>query len=135
MDDYIDQIRAAHQPAAYPKSLPNDEQIVQVEEQVYMPMPSDLRAFLLTVSDVICGSLEPVTAADPFEHTYLPEVAALAWDHGMPRFLLPICAFDQGYYYIDPDGGVGRWLEGDEEEGEIEWPNLWEWAIAVWINS
>lgn len=135
MDDYIDLIRAAHQPTAYPSELPNEDQIVQVEEQVLMPLPDDLRAFLMTVSDVICGSLEPVTAADPHEHTYLPEVAALAWDKGLPRFLLPICEIADGYYYIDPDGAVGRWLYGHEEEGEIEWPTIWTWATDVWLTS
>ncbi|CAG9295077.1 SMI1/KNR4 family protein [Celerinatantimonas diazotrophica] len=135
MDDYIDLIRDAHQASVYPRELPSEDQIIEVEEQVLMPLPDDLRAFLITVSDVICGSLEPVTAADPNENTYLPEVAAVAWDHGLPRFLLPICAYADGYYYIDPDGGIGCWHEGDLEEGEVQWPNIWEWATEIWLNS
>lgn len=135
MDDYIEQIRAAQLESIYPRELPDEDQLVLVEEQVLMPLPRDLRHFFLTVSDVSCGSLEPVTAADPNEHTYLPEVAAVAWDRGLPRFLLPLCEIADGYVYIDPDGGVGRWFDGQLEEGEVEWPNVWEWAIEEWISS
>ena len=34
---------------------------------------------------VVYGSLEPVTVTDPQSHTYLPEVAANAWDAGVDR--------------------------------------------------
>ncbi|MFM2481515.1 SMI1/KNR4 family protein [Celerinatantimonas sp. YJH-8] len=135
MDDYIEQIRAAQLPTAYSGELPDEDQIIRIEEQVLMPLPDDLRAFLLTVSDVICGSLTPVTAADPNEITYLPEMAAVAWDQGLPRFLLPICEYADGYYYIDPDGGVGCWLHGNEEEGEVQWPSIWDWAVDIWLMS
>jgi hypothetical protein len=45
---------------------------VEIEEQLFINIPFVFREFLLTVSDVVYGSLEPVTVTDPQSHTYLP---------------------------------------------------------------
>lgn len=55
---------------------------MEIQEQILIHLPHGLREFLLTVSDVVYGHLEPVTASDPNSHTYLPEVTATAWDQG-----------------------------------------------------
>lgn len=57
---------------------------MEIEEQLLINLPFELREFLLKVSDVVYGRLEPVTVTDPQSHTYLPEVTAVAWDLGLP---------------------------------------------------
>ena len=68
--------------------------------------PFELREYLLKVSDVVYGRLEPVTASDPHSHTYLPEVASVAWDCGLPRDLVPLCQDGRDYYAVDVEGTV-----------------------------
>ena len=87
----------------------------------------------LFVSDVVLGSLEPATVTDPRSHTYLPDLAALAWDQGLPRHYIPICAADNGYYCIADEGQVYFWdTSGPSED---EWGSIWHWAREVWLNS
>jgi hypothetical protein len=83
MDDVIDMLRERNEPVPVPLELPDEDLLVEIEEQLYVALPDDLRAFLLTVSDVVCGRLEPVTVTDPNSHTFLPEVAAVAWSLGL----------------------------------------------------
>lgn len=138
MEDIIEQLRACNQPVAVPLELPEEDLLVEIEEQLYMAIPGDMRTFLLEVSDVIYGALEPVTVADERSHTFLPEVAAQAWDQGMPRHMLPVCAYQQGYYCIDPDGKVQFWDGLDfsaDDSGESEWDSIWHWAEQVWLND
>jgi hypothetical protein len=131
MKEILEQLRAHHQPVPVPLELPDEDRLVEVEEELLMAIPPDLRQFLLHGSDVVYGSLEPVTAADPFSHTYLPEVAAQAWDEGLPRYLLPICEAGEGYYCIDPDGEVALWRDGDLT-GDT-WSDFWQWVREVWL--
>ena len=84
-EEIIDMLRDSNQPVPVPLDLPDEDVLVEVEEQILLPIPRDMRTYLLEASDVIYGSLEPVTAADPYSHTYLPEVAAVAWSLGEPR--------------------------------------------------
>jgi len=106
MEEVIEELRERNEPVPVPLELPDDEQLVAVEEQLFINLPFGLREFLLQVSDVIYGRLEPVTASDPQSHTYLPEVAANAWDAGVPRDLLPICQDGPDYYVVDLEGEV-----------------------------
>ena len=91
MEEIIEQLREANEPVPVPLELPDEDQIVEIEEQLFIDIPFVFREFLLTVSDVVYGSLEPVTVTDPQSHTYLPDVAANAWDSGVPRDLIPLC--------------------------------------------
>ncbi|MFE1817352.1 SMI1/KNR4 family protein, partial [Metapseudomonas otitidis] len=77
-----------NEPVPVPLELPDEDLLVEIEEELLINMPFGLREFLLTVSDVVYGSLEPVTVTDPQSHTYLPDVAANAWDAGVPRDLV-----------------------------------------------
>ncbi|WP_220719624.1 SMI1/KNR4 family protein [Agarivorans litoreus] len=133
MQELIDEIRAADQSGAYPSELPTEAQLVEVEELILIPMPSDLRAFQLTVSNVICGSLEPVTISDPYLHTYLPEVAATAWSLGLPREFIPICQNGDNFYFISQEGEIGYWQ--GQEDLVPEWDSIWDWASEVWMQS
>lgn len=135
MEDVIDELRERNEPVPVPLELPDDDVLVEVEEQILIGLPFDLRQFLLQVSDVVYGRLEPVTAADPQSHTYLPEVAANAWDAGVPRHLVPLCQDGSDYYAVDPEGEVFLWESESGELSEESWESVWHWARDVWLES
>lgn len=135
MEEVIEELRERNESVPVPLELPDDEQLVEVEEQLFINLPFGLREFLLQVSDVVYGRLEPVTASDPQSHTYLPEVAANAWDAGVPRDLLPICQDGPDYYVVDLEGEVTL-FDGDSHElTEQTWETVWHWARDVWLES
>ena len=133
MEDVVDDLRESALELSAPLELPDEDMLVEIEEQILVPLPFEFREFLLQVSDVVFGSLEPVTVTDPHSHTYLPEVAANAWAEGMPRELIPVCESRGEYYGISEDGEVVRWADGDVTEDS--WPSIWLWARDVWLNS
>lgn len=138
MQDTLDRLRAAHQPVPVPLELPSHEDLVDVEEALLLSIPREMRQYLLEASDVITGSLEPVTAADPQSHTYLSDVAAQAWADGVERHLLPLCQVPRGqgghdYYCVGPDGQVLLWQDG--EMSDELWEDIWQWIDEVWLND
>ncbi len=133
MDELIDLLREKNEPIPTPLELPDSDQLVEIEEQLLISLPGEYREFLLTVSDVVYGRLEPATATDPQSHTYLPELAATAWDQGLPRDLIPICGHDHGYYCIDQNGAIFDWRDG--ELSDDEWETIWYWVRDVWLQS
>lgn len=137
MDDVLELLREFNEPVSVPLDLPDEDLLVEVEELLLMALPNDLRDYLLYASDVVYGSLEPVTVADPRSHTYLPDVAAQAWNDGMPRHLLPVCQLGAGYYCISEEGEVFYWNGqrlGKDPAGTKEWPNLSHWIREVWLQ-
>lgn len=136
MEEVIEQLRELNEPVPVPLELPDEETLVEVQEQILIHLPFALREYLLTVSDVVYGRLEPVTASDPQSHTYLPEVAATAWDLGVPRYLVPLCEDHGNYYVVEEDGTVLLW---EAETGEINedesWESVWHWCRDVWLES
>ncbi|MEX6500679.1 SMI1/KNR4 family protein [Pseudomonas zhanjiangensis] len=136
MEEVIEQLRELNEPVPVPLELPDEETLVEIQEQILIHLPFALREFLLQVSDVVYGRLEPVTAADPQSHTYLPEVAALAWSLGMPRELVPLCEDHGNYYCVEEDGTVLLWEADTGEINEDEsWESVWHWARDVWLES
>ncbi len=130
MEDVIDILRERNEPVPVPLDLPDEDLLVEIEEELLISMPDDLRYFLLTVSDVVYGKLEPVTVTDRNSHTYLPEFAAVAWSLGLPRRYLPICESNGTYYCIGQDGTVLHW---DQRITDESWENIWQWAREVWL--
>lgn len=135
MEEVIEELRERNEPVPVPLELPDEETLVDVQEQILIHLPYALREFLLTVSDVVYGRLEPVTAADPHSHTYLPEVAASAWDIGLPRHLVPLCVDGDLYYCVEPDGTVLLWDAAVAEFVDESWETVWHWARDVWLES
>ena len=133
MEEVVDQIRESALATAAFLELPNEDELVLVEEEILLPIPREMRSFLLQVSDVVCGSLEPVTVADPGAHTLLPEVTSVAWSIGLPRELMVVCQTGDDYYCIAQDGEVQFWQNG--EIAEQTWEDIWQWAEEVWLNS
>lgn len=135
MEEIIDQLRELNEPVPVPLELPDDDRLVEIEEELLINLPFELREFMLKVSDVVYGRLEPVTATDPQSHTYLPEVAANAWDAGVPRDLVPLCQDGDDYYLVDLEGVVSRWDGDSAEIAEETWDSVWHWARDVWLES
>jgi hypothetical protein len=135
MEEVIEQLRELNEPVPVPLELPDEELLVEIEEQLLINLPFELREFLLKVSDVVYGRLEPVTATDPQSHTYLPEVAAVAWDLGVPRDLVPLCQDGRDYYLVDGEGEVLLWSGDEEELTDESWDSVWHWARDVWLAS
>lgn len=133
MEDALEAIQAAAITQTVPMELPDEDLLVEIEEQLLLPIPSGLRSFLLNASDLVCGSIEPVTVCDAYMHTYLPEVAAEAWANGLSRSLIPICCIESGYYCINQEGEILLWQSGDLSDES--WESIWEWALEVWVNS
>lgn len=131
MHDLIDKLQALSEPTPIPLELPDFDQLVEVEEAILLPLPAELKEYLLSCSNVIYGSFEPITVADPASHTYLPEVAAYAWSVGLPRELLPICQQGDDYYCMDQQGQVYFWQNG--EFNEDSWESIWDWVENIWI--
>ncbi|WP_286237721.1 SMI1/KNR4 family protein [Neptuniibacter halophilus] len=133
MEDIIELLQERNADVPVPLELPDDDDLVEIEEQILISLPDEYKEFLLEVSDVICGSLEPATVADPQSHTFLPEMAATAWDIGMPREFIPVCEHAQGYYCISQEAQIFLW---QRDEGLVdEWPSIWNWAKEVWLES
>jgi hypothetical protein len=134
MNDIVDELRALSIAVATPLELPDDDQVLDIEEALLLSIPPAFREYLLTASDVIYGTMEPVTAADPQSHTYLPEVTALAWSLGVPRDVMPICEHGGEYYCVTPEGQVLHWAKGvlNEDDG---WETVWDWIKQVWMES
>ena len=135
MEEIIEELRERNEPVPVPLELPDEEMLVDVQEQILIHLPFVLREYLLTVSDVVYGRLEPVTASDPHAHTYLPEVASVAWDRGLPRDLVPLCQDGDDYYAVDAEGEVFLWQAASGELAEETWETVWHWCRDVWLES
>lgn len=135
MEDVIELLREHNQPVPVPLELPTDDDLLDVQEQILIHLPHELREFLQEVSDVVYGHLEPVTASDPQSHTYLPEVAATAWDLGLPRHLVPLCQEGECYFAVEPDGLVVLWSVSENDYLEEEWESVWHWARDYWLED
>ncbi len=133
MEDVVDQLREVSVATASYMALPEEDDLVLVEEEILLPIPREMRSFLLQVSDVIYGSIEPVTVADPGAHTHLPEVTANAWAMGLPRDLLVLCQAANSYYCVTQEGEVVLWQDG--QICEETWEDVWDWAEHVWLRS
>ncbi len=133
MDEIIELLRQHAQDVPVPLDLPDEDQLLDIEEALLTQLPKSYREFLLSVSDLVIGRLEPATAADPQSHTYLADLAADAWSRGLPRQYLPICQQGQHYYCLNLEDQVQYW--GPKGFSDEVWEDVWHWAEAVWLKS
>lgn len=134
MEDVLLHLRENSVRVVIPLELPTEDQIIEAEEEILIPIPAEMREFMMKTGDIIYGTLEPVTVADPQSHTFLPEVAANAWADGVPREFIPICVSEDKYYVISQEGEILLWSL-DTEDAEDEWSSIWHWAKDVWMES
>lgn len=133
MDEIVEALKSRAIPQTVPIGLPDEDDLVEIEEEILLPIPQDFKEFLLQASNLLCGSIEPVTASDPHAHTHLPEVTAQAWAEGIPRDLIPICHTGNSYYCVNQEGEVQLWQDGELEDEY--WEDVWQWAEEVWLDS
>ncbi len=133
MNDIISELRKLNETVPCPLVLPDEDALLTVEEELLIRLPVDLREYLLLASDVVYGSLEPVTAADPHSHTYLPDVAATAWEMGVPRAYIPICKVEENYFCRTLEGPIVYWANG--KDTKQTWDSIWHWIEKVWMQK
>ena len=133
MEDIVDLIRENALPTAAYLELPTEDDLILIEEEILLPIPRALKSFLLQVSDVVLGSLEPVTVADPGAHTHLSEVTCNAWSIGLPREYMVVCKAGEEYYCITQEGEIQLWFDG--EFSDEVWEDIWQWAEEIWVSS
>ncbi len=132
MEEIIEELREHAETVPVPLDLPEEDDILTAQELLLISVPADYFEFLMTVSDLVLGNLEPATVADAHSHTYLPDVAANAWQTGVPRHLIPICEFPGGFYCIDEVGVVFEWTT-KHRLTDRNWESIWHWARDVWL--
>jgi len=135
VEDVLQELRQHAEDTPVPLELPTEDDVLTVEEAILLPIPREYRAFLLQATNLVLGTLEPCTAADPSAHTYLPEVTAELWNRGLDRHLIPICVSRNAIYTIDPEGVISERANIEAAEGEKQWESIWEWALEVWLKS
>ena len=129
----LNELRARNEPVPRPLRLPTSVEIEELEAQLGITFSSDFRRYLLEVSDVVVGTLEPVTLTEPNSHTYFPTVLESAREYGVPEQLLPFCEDNADYYSFDGTGRIVYWShDGATDES---WPNLATWIKEVWLQD
>ena len=61
MQDIIDMLRERNEDVPIPLELPDEDDLVIIQEEILIHLPDDYKQFLMLVSDVICGTIEPAT--------------------------------------------------------------------------
>lgn len=132
MEELIEQLTDKSESVPVPLEPATDEQVLEAEESIFLPLPAEYRVFLKTGAHLSVGRLEPCQVSDPASHTYLAEVTAQAWDVGLDRQFFPICEDSGAYYCMTPEGNVKYWDMGDY--AETTWESIWEWVEDVWLE-
>jgi hypothetical protein len=132
LTEVISEIRKLNQPVPVPPRLPTEKEVEIAESQLHVKFHKDYCKFLLEASDVVYGTLEPAQVTPNSEHLDLVEMASAAWDHGVPRNLLPIC-HDNGNFFCMNDAGEVLFWDHNGTTNE-KWPGLAAWIKQVWIE-
>jgi hypothetical protein len=130
----VERLRALSEPVPVPARLPTAAEVAAAEAELGRRFHPDLRQYLLELSDVVFGALEPVTLTSPDSHTHLATVCDDAWEgYDVPRELLPFCEDNADFYCLTEAGAVVFWShDGETEE---RWPILAAWIEQVWIEE
>lgn len=131
MEEIIQRLQELSEPVPVPLDLPEEDDLLNVEEALFLQLPKDYRLLLQEAGDVVIGDMELASACDPSSHIYIPELAAELWSTGLPRHLIPIAVQAETTYVLDPDGQVMSWAGSLDQDG---WESVWDWAEQVWIR-
>ena len=126
-------LRERNQPVPRPQRLPSTAEVDEMESQLGVTFPPDYRKYLLEVSDVVYGTMEPVTITRPHAHTHLASVLADARTMGVPQHLLPICGDNGDYYCVASDQRVIFWSHNGATDES--WSDIGEWISEVWMDD
>lgn len=130
----VQRLRLLNEEVPTPMRLPTTDEVTAAEKELGIRFHPDLRQYLLELSDVVFGTLEPVTITDPESHTHLIDVCESAWnDYEMPRTLTPFCEDNADFHCLNDKGEVVFWSHnGTTDE---KWSNLAAWIEEVWIGE
>lgn len=131
LGEVIGELRRIAEPVPAPAGLPAESEVRDVEQRAGVRFHDDLRRYLLEASDVVCGTLEPVTIGGG--HTEIGDVISRARDLGVPDELVPICEDNSDFYCMADTGEVVFWSH-DGATGQ-RWPDLATWIAEVWIGG
>lgn len=134
LDEAIRELRARNEPVPRPLRLPTHLEVDAAEQKLAVHFHPDFRRYLLEASDIVCGTIEPVTITREQSHTHLFEVARQAWeDYGVGRDLLPVCEDNADFYCLSSAGEVVLWSHNGWSPEK--WPDLATWIEDVWLAS
>jgi SMI1-KNR4 cell-wall len=133
IEKVFEKLRNLHQSPPLPTRLPSSTEVNDVEKTLGVKLHPDFRKYLLEVSDVCVGTLEPVTITLPKVHTDLVAVTQAARKLGIGTEFVPICHDNGDYFLISPNGEVFYWSHhGTTDE---RWPDISTWISKVWIEE
>lgn len=133
LDDAIRELRSRNEPVPIPTRLPSVAEVDDAERRLAVKFPADFRRYLLEVSDVVFGTIEPVTITQPDSHSDLFRVADDAWQvYGVPRNLLPVCEDNADFYCVNDANEVLFWSHNGWSPEK--WPSLAHWIQDVWLG-
>ena len=132
LDSAFKELRLRNELVPKPIRLPHAHEVDEAEKSIGRKFHPDFRRYLLEVSDVVLGTLEPVTITVK-GHTDLRKVVADAKEWGVPDELFPVCEDNADFYCLDQDGKVKFWSHNGV--ADEEWPNLADWITEVWIGE
>jgi hypothetical protein len=129
LDEVIAELRRRSVPVPRPRPLPTEADVAAAESSLGLFLHHDVRRYLLEASDVVVGTIEPVSLAAG--HTDLRRVLHDARVMGVPNDLVPICEDNGDYYCMTPLGEVVFWSHNGRTDER--WPDLASWIVQVWI--
>lgn len=130
--DIFSTLRESNEEVPVPLRLPTELEVDAIENELGVKLSSSFREYLLQISDVVFGDLEPVTIISTEDHTYLPAVANDAWTAGVPKHNIPICEDNGDYYCVTPVGKVVFWSHGGASNES--WSDIKTWVQEVWLE-
>ena len=133
LDSAIAELRTANEPVPLPMRLPTLDEVAAVESELGLQFHPDFRTYLLKASDVVCGTIEPVTITIRDSHTDIRSVVANARAMGVGPQLIPICEDNADFYCVTPEGEVVFWSHNGW--AEEKWDSIAAWIEQVWLES
>lgn len=133
LSETFERLRAKHVDTPIQPSLPTESDVNAVETGLGVSLPSDLRRFLLEVSNVSVGTIEPVTLSQVDSHTYILNVIESARSYGVPDNLLPFCEDNADFFCFNEKGEVEYWSHNGVTDER--WSNLAAWIEDVWLRD
>lgn len=133
LDEAFAKLRSLDEDVPIRLPLPTSEAVDAAERDLGFRFPSDFRRFLLEVSNVNVGRLEPARVDSATPYRDLRTVAKRGWAAGIPRTQLPFCMHNGDFLTIDANGQIALWCHDDESS--IGFGDVASWIEERWIDE
>ncbi len=115
---------------------PSADAVDEAEKAIGVHFHPDFRRYLLEVSDVEVGAIDPVRVTHWAPYSDLRSLAKAAWEEfGISRALVPICYSNADLYCVTEDGRVVFWSHDVDGLTGEEWPTIANWIKRVWVDE